>query len=612
MKPTKKIKNTSTDIIDPNTIITYKEGKILAGKINRHIRSVLCPKHKDSNPSEFADINEKGIPFISCKKCGTLWVNLEGYQPKSESLFEILSYKHRNLESTVERPRSQDETHQLLHKIRENFSLNNVVYGVEGVGKSYLAKILCDTGIKLIFACHSNKQAEEKFNELNKSGLKPFLLKSKSYEIEKNFGIKPIVHPRKNPWDLGQINMEATINLINKVNPNITESDLSTISSEQPSHTHPVDWTSQNLVVMTHARLQRLGYLNMREHTQGYTLPIPENIVIFYDDPILDDFMTLFTFHSNIRDRKIDGISVDVHIPKKDDRIYYIKPEFLRFGYGLEKNLSIITTTELLIVELISRQRPEITIHDQLFPSTSKLEGGDIHLISTRLVWAKFDGILPLIMERLTRLGFEFEYIANGQGCSTNLCNNKGLNSLSELATVIEISIPTPEETMRLYEQFDGEIEERVINLALMLDKLHQAVGRNSGYRFRGKPCVVLVDPKYFRAIERHSRYSFKSAISPDKENPKIYPRKQPKFDHLAEAIRWYINRLDIYLGDGRKAEYDCIASLRKVNGQQHDIRKKRITISLKNLVKRYPHREKPLNRLLEKLQDPKVNRQAA
>ncbi|WP_444920880.1 hypothetical protein ACJJID_19440 [Microbulbifer sp. CnH-101-G] len=591
-----------TNYISPNTVVRFRDGAILARKINRHIHNVLCPTHQDSKPSEFADVNSFGVPYIHCKHCGTIWVDMEGYDPKSDMPFQLLKSKHEQHQTEVESLHSQSTIYQLLKKIIDNLSLHNVIYGAEGTGKSHLAKILCNAKKSLIFACHSNRQAEEKYRDFTEAGLNPFLLTSRSYEIEKTFGIRPVVHPKKHPWDLGRLDKVATLNLIREKNPNLTEDALTRIPFEHSSNTHPIDWRSYSLVVTTHARLQRLGFLNARGAEDGYDPPVPKDVIIFYDDATIDDFMTLFTFPSNIRNIKIAGQLIDVHIPQKDNKLYYIKPESLRFGYGLEKNLTIITTTELLIVEMISQQRPEISIHDELLPSASKLEGGDIHLISTKLVWSKFDGIITLLIERLSRHGFKLEYIANGQGCSTNLCNSKGLNSLSESATIIEISIPAPEETMRLYEQFNGEVEERVINLAIMLDKLHQAVGRNSGYRFRGKPCVVLVDPKYFRAIEKYSRYSFVSTSLPDKENPKEYPRKQPTFKHLEEAMRWYINRLDVYLGDGRKAEYDCIASLRKVRGQQHAIRKKRITTALNNLAKIYPHREKALDKLLANL----------
>jgi hypothetical protein len=69
-----------------------------------------------------------------------------------------------------------------------------------------------------------------------------------------------------------------------------------------------------------------------------------------------------------------------------------------------------------------------------------------MHLLKTDMVVKKKDGMLPPIVERIHKEGFDVEYIADGQGNQYNLTNTKGQNVFIGKDTLIEISQANPNE----------------------------------------------------------------------------------------------------------------------------------------------------------------------
>ena len=87
--------------------------------------------------------------------------------------------------------------------------------------------------------------------------------------------------------------------------------------------------------------------------------------------------------------------------------------------------------------------------------------------------------------------------------------NNKGNNKLKNNIILVELSIPHPHEILTCYDALgispgsDGNEMGR----AITLDRMHQAIGRNSGYRWSGCECVVLADSKYHGYLIENVRY---------------------------------------------------------------------------------------------------------
>ncbi|MBC3810101.1 hypothetical protein [Undibacterium aquatile] len=48
---------------------------IMVKDINRKISKVMCPFHNDVNPSEFVAVTPSGLPYLVCRKCGTVFMN---------------------------------------------------------------------------------------------------------------------------------------------------------------------------------------------------------------------------------------------------------------------------------------------------------------------------------------------------------------------------------------------------------------------------------------------------------------------------------------------------------------------------------------------------------
>ncbi len=559
--------------ITADTIIHHKTGQTAAGSIDRHIKGVYCPNHPDKTPTEFADVNAEGEPFIHCKSCGTLWVD------RTDDHLEVDKHTYEAVAPTA--------TRDLIHAIVDNLGPTNLIYAPEGVGKSYSAVLLHKAGRKVLFACNSYRQVAEKFTSFSTEGLRVKLLESRAYRIEKLYNVKPIRTNNRHPWDVGEIDEKATIA---EINQNRAQAPIDRIDYSCDVEPIPhFDWSDCDMYLTTHAYLAHVGRINHDRVAKGNRPLLDDGVAVIFDDPTVHDVSTLAPYSDLYENKRIDASPIEEHTTIRDNRRYVVRPDRYKLGFGLSRCTLIVTTTELLIKLLFKQQHPNAKVFDELMPDEGKLLTGDVHMVSTKLVRSKFDGILSPIVERIKRLGFDFEYIANGQGCTINLNNNKGVNDLADQNIVVELSIPTPQESLLLYEQFDGALSQREVIAALMLDKLNQAIGRNSGFRSRGKSCVVLVDPNYAKVMLKMSRYAFKSATRPDPEQPMLYPRRQPEFTNLVDAICWFINRYRVYTCDGRKFYHDCVKAVKVVSDNARNQRLQRINCTIMYLMSLHP-----------------------
>ncbi|KPF48328.1 hypothetical protein IP87_02900 [beta proteobacterium AAP121] len=122
-------------------------------------------------------------------------------------------------------------------------------------------------------------------------------------------------------------------------------------------------------------------------------------------------------------------------------------------------------------------------------------------MLSTRLVRKGNHILLVLIAEKLKEEFTDVAFIADGLGCDLNLMNNKGRNDLAEHSTIVKLSVPNPSVALNLWAQFPASENPQALNTILLADLANQAIGRNQGFRFAGKPCVVLIDPMYARRL---------------------------------------------------------------------------------------------------------------
>jgi hypothetical protein len=160
-------------------------------------------------------------------------------------------------------------------------------------------------------------------------------------------------------------------------------------------------------------------------------------------------------------------------------------------------------------------------------------------------------------MKRLQSEGYEFHYIADGQGTVVNLVNNKGQNIFADKDTVIEISEPHYELITRFIDELHDhgweESDRNPLKVVLALDALQQAIGRNSGYRWSDQKkhaqrrCIVLCEPKLHDVLIKGMRYHVGTVIKSVDERAAA----KKEYTTLTDGLCWFIRNLDSYLRNG-------------------------------------------------------------
>ena len=172
---------------------------------------------------------------------------------------------------------------------------------------------------------------------------------------------------------------------------------------------------------------------------------------------------------------------------------------FKRVRHGAPHVISYRDATNITSnVEIKSRAKG---FRDVYLSTEASHVSGDCHLtvLATRLVRRSHKALLLLIYMALAEEfpGEDLTFIGDSLGLDLNLTNNRGRNDLADKATMIKLSVPNAEVAKHLWAQFQGSEKPHTLNTILLADLANQAIGRNQGYRWKGKPCVVLVDPMY-------------------------------------------------------------------------------------------------------------------
>ena len=222
------------------------------------------------------------------------------------------------------------------------------------------------------------------------------------------------------------------------------------------------------------------------------------------------------------------------------------------------------------------------------------MDAGDIHVLKTEMVRQKRDGLLPPIIERIKKEGFDVEYIADGQGNQYNLVNTKGQNLFVGKDTLIEISQANPIGLRKtLHELGWGPDGLMAIKVSIALDQMNQAIGRNSGYRWsdgdqeHSSTCIVLCDPNLYTAILKYMRYATTTNVDVGILTSGFRKRER---NSLLNSVIWFLQNYMIYIcgslnGYNRAYQTDvkdcleaCMSPLLRIR------RKDRILLSLTEL----------------------------
>jgi hypothetical protein len=454
-----------------------------------------------------------------------------------------------------------------------------LLYAFEGFGKSRIVHILVQDGRKVIFACKTNEQAEEQHAKFFEQGLRVQLVLSREYQLSKRgYAACVVKDPKKHPWDVSTINESATLARLRQ--RGLTKEEAQIVWSS--TGTEKINWADHDVILMTHARLALLGFIQEQKRTnQNHDVrhfdmyeKIPLYVDCVWDDVDKKDFAWLSPFDNQYASVQINGKPIETKTITKTTKgkheynnVYFVKPECFRYGYGLP-NRQIFSTTEQLTTFLIERHIGDENLFvPELMPEI-KMKAGDITVFKTQMTGRNRDGLLLPLLRRVNKEGYEFHIIGDGIS-RINHTNNKGQNCFDDKDIVVEVSQMNLTDIQQWLDELGWtDKETHALKVLDALDRLHQAVGRNSGYRWSDKEdkdkksVVVLLDGGIFDAVVKQSRYYIDCTEDLDTPNRSTY-RKRPK-DSLANCIAWYIQNLDNYInsigfkGYKKRFEQDC------------------------------------------------------
>jgi hypothetical protein len=584
-------------------IFQLGKGLIRFGDVKSRIGRVYCPHHPDKSPGSFLNKTKNTI-YHHCSKCGTTKIAYE--EPKPEDVIEAAATRSAppvpmsssqvaaiqkeilgiSEDDPVE-PFSRERRVKLIER-RCMTGLHEIMLlqAFEGFGKSYYAVLEARRGNKVLFASSSNEQAAEQASSFEKLGLRVQLIPGREYLLRTLYKVEVQKSEETHPWDLERLSESKTKKwIMTHLKKTVEEAEKIWLHCTPPQ----ADFVNYDIVCTTIARTQSFGKIQRARASlmlgRGVYLKdeerhLPKDCIVFFDDPEKTYFTKYAPYDEKYIKRQqekkrkkiaksedgqseleqlqeipttnkarlvIDGVSV------KETTIngthYFIRPDSLKLGYGLFDARLVFTTTELITTYLIKDMYPKI-YHPKLMPD-QKMLAGEITMIKSNLAGAKRDAFLRPILARLKKEGFECELIADGIGAKYNLLNSKGQNQLAESTTVIKLSEPHFEEVKKYIDELNWDPSDAYqMKLALALDKLQQAIGRNSGYRWsdregkQRKCCYVVCEPRLHDDLLKAMRYHVETIVlQPSKE---VGSKKD--YQNLRDGLCWFIAHLDRYL----------------------------------------------------------------
>jgi len=279
------------------------------------------------------------------------------------------------------------------------------------------------------------------------------------------------------------------------------------------------------------------------------------DFIVWVDDIRREQF-------ENYVERKKDDAEYDGEYKVVEDSLgvsYFERREDQVFAVNIGDGRPVIfTTTEMLAGEMVKRaysqkmftivssdgSEMELTESDIKVPDLlgdTRLHVGRGYLMGTDMVGSKYDGILPMIVNEINDdLEKHYTLIGNGIGAENNLSNTKGQNAFIDSNLIIKVSEPHTN-VLRKYSDLEfSDLDQDVVRVALVLDDLHQAVGRAGGNRYAdGTHMIILVPVGLLEKIEAHSRYKYSSVEVLTGEHAPVFDmQKQKDVQDVVDCLR--------------------------------------------------------------------------
>ncbi len=600
--------------LEPSQLFHHRKGVISAREVSTKIQNVTCPFHTDKNGTEFLNRFESGVVAFYCRKCGTFTMSPEKVIPEkpvvvdeksNQPFFEIDEpwFDHadrewvRKLLTDVKKEVLKDKGYKNISRLsvvnlsrKPHKFQSHILYLPEGAGKSQLAlSFLTDpphsyfgTNVQyrnqIIFACKSWGQAIAQYEtflpKLNAIGRTAKMAWSFEGSIYRRFKVK-LKRSVSKPFAPGKTNQEQSIEEIIRTNPQMDERFIrvtwnilkgddrfmsmtspDVVSVEPEENIDPeIDFfeslgESPPAIIFT--TIASLRTLKVKKDN------IPLNWIIWVDDPDADEFVDIKPANGTPK-TELPANQLEINGTRYDTR-----PEDTSLGMGFLNHRCIYTTTEKITLKLLEHHLGKLGVKFRLHGERYRLTGGNITLLGTKTVQKKYDAIIPLLANRIntdSKVGLTL--IADGIPAEFNHSTNKGRNDLSERNILIEISQPHPVQIKTVCDSLglDFNTNRDQITKDLMLDKLHQAVGRNSGFRAKGFECVVLIDSSKHEYLVENCGYYTNTVNSVVIDRTEKMSRKEKRITDsattLVKDIEGFLNNTNNYFDDLRKVKAD-------------------------------------------------------
>lgn len=501
---------------------------------------------------------------------------------------------------------------------RQKFQFkSHIIYLPEGAGKSQLALDFLSgppqlyfphvSGVflrnQIIFACKSWKQVLEKQQsfepELKRIGRTSRVAWSLDGSIYRRFNVR-IRREAGGPFIPGRPLPEATIQQIVAENPHLSERFIRiawTLMSDDPVRFRQIAVPDRVYAEADDAQddeedafgdlgedppaiiFTTFAQLRIVSARHDY---IPLNWIIWVDDPDIDELSDIKPQDSGSRrpasesypdDDGEDGELPEQEITTFEGITYDVRPARTSLGASFRNHRCIYTTTEKLTLRLLKHHLEKAKVPYQTHGERHKITGGKVTLLGTKWVGRKFDAVIPLVARDIaSALNRPITLIADGIPAEFNHSNSKGRNDLKKRDLIVEVSQPHPSQIRTLCHVLGLLFNENKdeIGRDLMLDKLHQAIGRNSGYRTSGFESVVLVDRNRHSYLTRHCAYDIDvlNSVLIDKTNTmgRTETRLDPSASVLVSEFESRLNNMSRFFSDGRKIKPNIRSVLEKIS----------------------------------------------
>lgn len=394
-------------------------------------------------------------------------------------------------EALLEFDELEEQFENIILDDTNNERSKKIICGTHGIGKTQIIHKLLKNGKKIVFTAPTYNQLREKFEEFKNAGYKCIMVKSKQNKLEENYEV--ILQEEKEAFDAPLIDRKATYKSIAKIEKLDIKRDLKRIRkifNDTKGDVLPQNFKNIDIIFIVNNRLIQ-QHLNFEE----------KNVVVFVDDVTIQDIQLFKRAKAHYK-RLGETRTVD-------DVVYCVRPLLKRIGQHVNYPM-YFTTAERNIAEQLYQQlnknhrkiyylNVEIPFHNNIF------------YFKTDLVLKKHIDELETLFKKIKEK-CEDEAVIVGDACQNvdfKMNSLKGFNSLINKTIVIKGSRLNVE---YLHDRFAQRLkilsmeEKKEFEGQIWLENIEQIIARNSGRRFSGGLCFVLI-PKNMEETILKSQY---------------------------------------------------------------------------------------------------------